>query len=55
MAEKKSKFSFKRLFFMKSFFGSLVGKIELSDKPLNWLSIVFLIAFDIFIFTNLVD
>ena len=55
MAGKKEKFSFKKLFFMKSFFGSLVGKIELSDKPLNWLSIVFLIAFDIFIFSNLVD
>ena len=55
MADKKEKFSFKKLFFMKSFFGSLVGKIEISDKPLNWLSIVFLIAFDIFIFTNLLD
>lgn len=55
MADKKYRFSFKKLFFMKSFFGSLVGKIELTDKPLNWLSIVFLIAFDIFIFTNLVD
>ena len=55
MSDKKEKFSFKKLFFMKSFFGSLVGKIEISDKPLNWLSIVFLIAFDIFIFTNLLD
>lgn len=55
MAEKKSKFSFKKLFFMKSFFGSLVWKIELTDKPLNWLSIIFLVAFDIFIFINLVD
>jgi hypothetical protein len=55
MSEKKSRFSFKKLFFMKSFFGSLVGKVELTDRRLNWLSILFLIAFDVFIFINLSD
>lgn len=40
-------------FSFKLFFGSLVGKIEVTDKPLNWLSIVFLVAFDIFIFVNI--
>lgn len=55
MFKKNINFSFKKLFFMKSFFSSLVGKIEATDKPLNWLSIVFLIAFDIFIFVNLLD
>lgn len=55
MWDEKRKFSFKKIFFMKSFFWSLVWKIELTDKPLNWLSIVFLIAFDIFIFVNLLD
>lgn len=55
MAEKKTKFSFKKIFFLKNFFWTLVGKSSPEDKRLNWLSIIFLIAFDIFIVVNIFD
>ena len=45
----------RKIFCFKGFFGNLVWKIDISDKPLNWLSIVFLVAFDIFIFVNLLN
>lgn len=53
MANKKEKFSFKKIFFLNNFFTSLVWKVDVNDKTLNWLSIVFLLTFDIFIFVNL--
>jgi hypothetical protein len=50
----KTESFWKKCFYFKGFFGNLVGKVDITDKPLNWLSIVFLVAFDIFIFINLV-
>ena len=52
---KKKKFSLKGIFWFKGFTGNLIWKVDIADKPLNWLSIIFLIAFDIFIFINLVS
>jgi len=53
-SQKKVSF-FKGFFSFKWFAGNLVWKIGIADRPLNWLSIIFLIAFDIFIFINLVS